>query len=164
MLDYLQALESTTTAKEDIRQSIKKPNIEWLLHTSACGRCMDYLAAYCQADTHNIDEQLQRYEAGRLLLILMAMEAGDAYAVREALCLLGARGVDARLPSAKQRRARAGKEREKPLTNERWYVRAGHFARMQQCLASELHSLVARPERLELALETNGATAVAKYL
>jgi len=160
----LVALELVARAKEDIRQSIKNPGIVWLLITSACDRCASFLTAYYAEDVRSCDERSQRYEAGRLLLILAAMEGGSECDTLEALRVMGTRSVDTQGQKPKKRYRLAGEARERPVTDYRHYKRYGHLARMEQRVATELHALVARPDRLELALETNGSTAVAKYL
>jgi hypothetical protein len=165
MDSILQAVEAVTTAKEDIRESIKNPDLDWLLATSACEQCASFLTEYYAADTRNTDERLQRYEASRLLLILAAMEGESESDTLEALRLMGARNVDTRgRPKITERYRLAGEARTRTVTDPRHYERYGHLARTQQRVASELHALVARPDRLQVALETNGAVAVARYL
>jgi hypothetical protein len=161
---FLKAIENVTRAKEDIRQSIKNSDIDWLLATSACDRCASFLVAYYAADTRSRDERLQRYEAGRLLLILAVMEGGSECDILEALRVMGTRSVDTQGQDRRRRYQLAGQARERPVSDYRHYVRYGHLARLQQRLATDLHALVARPDRLELALETNGAKVVARYL
>jgi hypothetical protein len=72
----LKAVESVTTAKEDIRLSIKNPDIAWLLPTSAAERCAGFLASFYAPDAGNADERW--YDTGRLLLILAMMEAATS--------------------------------------------------------------------------------------
>lgn len=164
MSSFRQAVETITTTEEDIRKSIHDPDIDWLFATSAYDRCAGFLASYYAADRRKSDEPLQRYEAGQLLLILAAMEGGSECDTLEALRVMGARSVDTRGKERKERYRLAGEARERPVTDPRHYKRYGHLGRLQERIASELHALVARPDRLELALETNGATAIAKYL
>jgi hypothetical protein len=159
---FLEAVESVTSAKEDIRQSIKNLGIVWLLATSAAETCAGFLAPYYAQDAGTTDER--QYEAGQLLLILAAMEGGSECDTLEALRVMGVRKVDTRGQDRKRRYRLAGQARERPVTDHRHYERYGHLARMQERVASELHALVARPDRLELALETNGRVAVAEYL
>jgi hypothetical protein len=161
---FLDSVESVTKAKEDIRQSIKNPDIDWLLATSACDRCASFLTVYYAADARSRDERLQRYEAGRLLFILAAMEGENECDTLEALRVMGTRNVDTLgKPKLMERYRLAGEARERPVTDARHYDRR-HRPRLEQRLATELHALVARPDRLELALETNGVTAVVTYL
>jgi hypothetical protein len=160
---FLQVVETVTTAKEDIRDSITNPDIQWLLDTSACQRCASFLVDFYAESARNCDEAMQRYEAGRLLLVLAAMEGENEHDTLEALRLMGARSVDARVSKRSERYRRAGEARERPVTDDRHYERSGHLGQTQQRLATELHALVARPDRLELALETNGRVAVVKY-
>jgi hypothetical protein len=161
---FLQAVEIVTTAKEDIRESIKNPDIDWLLATSACEQCARFLSAQYARDARDIDEQHKRYEAGRLLLILAAMEGESDNDTLEALRPMGTRNVDTRGKKLEERYRLTGEALKRPVTDPRHYKRYGHRARMQQRLATELHALVARPDRLQVALETNGAVAVARYL
>jgi hypothetical protein len=126
--------------------------------------CADFLAACSAPGAGDTDEEFRRYEAGELLFVLAAMEGESARDTLEALRVMGTRSVDARGQKRAIRYKRAGEARERPVTDPRHYERYGHLARMEQRLASELHALVARPGRLEVALETNGMTAVAKYI
>jgi hypothetical protein len=160
---FIEAVEMITSAKEDIRKTIQNPDIDWLLATSACSRCVRFLVAFYATDARNGAERLLRYEAGRLLFVLAAMEGENEHDTLEALRLMGAKGVDARVPKL-QRYRKAGEARERPVTDPRHYDRYGHLERAQQWLATELHSLVVRPDRLEAALEINGTAAVVKYL
>lgn len=164
MDSFLVALELVTRAKEDIRQSIRNPDIDWLLATTACDRCASFLTAYYTADARCRNERSQQYDAGRLLFILAAMEGGSECDTLEALRLIGTRSVDTQGQKRQRRYELAGQARERPVTDPQHYKRYGHLARTQQRLATELHTLVARPDRLELGLETNGRVAVAKYL
>jgi hypothetical protein len=161
---FLASVKLIARAKEDIRQSIKNPDIGWLLATSAFDRCASFLVAYYAEDARSRDDRLHRYEAGRLLFILAAMEGGSEYDTLEALRVMGTRSVDTQGQKLGRRYQLAGEARERPVTDCRHYKRYGHLARMEQRVATELHALVARPDRLELALETNGVIAVAKYL
>lgn len=154
-----------TRPKEDIRQSIRNPEIDWLLRTSACERCVRFLAeGGTTSASKDIDAQLRRYEAGSLLVILVAMEAGSGCDVLEVLRVVGTRNVDAHgyMPD-KERYRMAGQARHRPVNDPRHYERV-HLPKMRQQLASEMHRLITHPDHLEAALETNGATAVAKYL
>jgi hypothetical protein len=161
---FPQAIESVTKPKEDIRQSIRNPDIAWLLSTSACERCASFLAECATVDVKDTDPQLRRYEAGEVLLILVAMEAGNGHDVLEALRLLGTRSVDARGSMPEKRRYRkAGEARLRPVTDARHYERV-HLPQMRQRLTSELHALVTRSDRLEAALTANGITAKTAYL
>jgi hypothetical protein len=163
MSSFLEVSKLLTSTKEYVTESIKHPDIAWLLNTSACERCMRFLETLDASDT-DVDEQVRRYEAGCLLVILAAMEREDKHDVLELLRLMGAKNVDARVRELPRRRQLAGEARERPVTDPVHYKRYGHLAQAQQQLAAELHALVARPARLEAALETNGATAVARHL
>jgi hypothetical protein len=161
---FLETVESVTRAREDIRRAIKNPDIAWLLTTSACDRCVGFVAMYYGVDKPHTDEVLRRYEAGELLFVLAAMQGGSEHDTLEALCVMGVRSIDAQGQSREKRLRFAGGSRRRPVTNARHYERYGHLARMEQRVTSELHTLVARPDRLELALETNGMEAMAKYI
>jgi hypothetical protein len=158
-----QAVESVSRSKEDIRLSIKNPDIAWLLATSAAKTCDAFLATYRAADAIT-DEDFRRYESGRLLFVLAAMEGGNEYDTLEALRVMGTRNVDTQGRPRKARYKKAGEARHRPVTDPRHYDRGGHLARMEQRVAGELHALMVQPERLEQALEANGAIAVAKYI
>jgi len=153
---YLGVVVLVTTAEEDLSGSVRDTAMGWLLDTSACERCAKYLGVYYASDA---PDPPQRYEAAQLLFVLAAMETENPHDIREALCLVGARGVGARGKGAKGRRKAAGESRERPVTDPRHYERYGYLERMQQRLAIELQALVARPDRLQVALEANGAAA-----
>src|SRR5271165_1921324 len=118
---FLQVVETVTTAKEDIRHSIRNPDIQWLLDTSACDRCASFLVDFYAEDARNCDEAMQRYEAGRLLLILAAMEGESENDTLEALRLLGARSVDTLGKEPEARYRLAGKARKRTVTDPKHY-------------------------------------------
>lgn len=164
MSAFLKAVRAVTTSNQDIRTSIKDADLAWLLQTAACERCGEFLAAFYASDARSVDDIQRRYEAGRLLLTLAAMEGENGCDTLEALRVMGARNVDARGKKRSARYRKAGEARARPVSDYRHYDRAGHLSRVEHRVATELHALVARPDRLTLALETNGVEAVARYL
>ena len=158
---FRELIKHVTTAAEDIRTSVQDSEVAWLLGRSAAEVCAEYLVTHHAADED--DKQQLLYLAGRLLLILTAMQVGDSHSMMEALCLMGTRNTPAFGLKPVERREAAAGERKRPLYDDRGYVRK-HLPTMQQRLGRELHRLVTLPGLLTQALTENGAEAVERYL
>jgi hypothetical protein len=158
---FRELIKHITKAQEDIRTSIQDSEVAWLLDRSAAEVCAEYLVTHHAADED--DQRQLLYLAGRLLLILTCMQAGDSHKMMEALCLIGARNTAGFEKKPVERREAAALERKRPLYDERGYLRK-HVPAVQQRLGRELHRLVTFPGLLSQALTENGAEAVEQYL
>lgn len=158
------AVRMVITADGGIREAIQDKGLDWLVASSACEECTNYLVERDNRDIVQIDMERERRRGAGLLFILAAMQLGSAESTLEALRPMATRSVDTRGLAPAQRLQKAGEARRRPITSERHYVRSGHASRMQQRLSEELYALITHIDLLKRVLAENGETAVARYL
>ncbi|HEX3910179.1 MAG TPA: hypothetical protein VHW67_05700 [Solirubrobacteraceae bacterium] len=160
---YFGAVQAVINARLPIKQSIRaaQPDLIRLLDSPACGNCTDFHMQYALRAIPCDDEQEAKYRSGTLLFTLAALQCGDH--AEEQLILQGARGVGAAGALRTDRLRKAALARPKPLKNVPWYV-THHLRRTQEQLASELRVLCEHLERLDEALNAEGAKALAHHM
>lgn len=163
---YLEAVVTVTkkTVEKGVRRAVENDSLQWLRDSPASSRALVFLIEHEKRDAEQIIRERERYRAVRLLFTLAAMQVESDRLMMEALCCLGTRSVGLPAKGWRKRYKAAGAWLERPIRVERNYERYGHLARVQLRLADDLYDLVTHPDILELALEKNGAIAVAKYL
>ncbi len=163
-LDYDAIVRKVLYAKGGIREAVEHPDLRSLLDAPAVDRCLRYLLKSNQRDKRQIHVVLERLRATMLLIILAAMQLGTPESILEALRLMATRNVATRGLFRPQRFQKAGEARKRPITDSRYYERAGYAADMQRRLTQELYDLVTDRARLDIALAEHGEEAIAKYL